>query len=77
MKSSEMKPGTALRHTSGHIVILDRRKSDDDDLHGLPFHPGWWLRDDAGGLVDWTIDAEDSDWTVLGAVAVTQKGKTQ
>lgn len=62
--SRDLAPGTALRHANGHIVILDRRKSPDDDLHGLPFHAGWWLRDDAGGLSDSVIEELD-EWTVL------------
>lgn len=67
MLSSELKPGTALRHTSGHIVILDVRKHPDDGRSDSPFHPGWWLRGDAGGLADFVIEAEGDHWTVIDA----------
>lgn len=65
-RSEDLQPGTRLRHRDGKIVTLGRRKTPPDDQHGLPYWPGWWLRDESGGLADFVIDHEDSDWTVLG-----------
>jgi hypothetical protein len=66
--SAQLEPGTRLRYgLVGEIVTLDRRKTPDDDHHGLPFHPGWWLRGrNAGGLADFVLDADDSCWKVVG-----------
>ena len=66
MKSDELTPGTRLRHRpSGKVVTLDRRKREGEESANLPFHPGWWLPGDNGGLADFVIDAEDGDWEVV------------
>lgn len=68
--SSELTPGTRLRWTGprtqgvGNVAILERRKQHTDNHHGLPFHPGWWV-EGGGGLADFVIDAEDSNWEVI------------
>lgn len=72
ISSADLRPGTKLRHKNGHVVTLDRRKRPGEERHGLPYHPGWWLRDDAGGLADFVIDADESDWTILAAVSVSE-----
>lgn len=64
MTSKDLKPGTRVQHKSGTIVTLDRRKRPGDSEFGLP---GWWLRDEPGGLADIVIDDRESDWTVLAA----------
>ena len=64
MASNELRPGTQLRHRDGAMVTLDRRKTAGDNHHGLPFIPGWWVRE-SGGLADVVIDAEDGQWTVV------------
>ena len=67
MASADLRPGTKVRHRgTGSVAVLDRRKQPDDDHHGLMYRPGWWLRGRFGGLADDVIDAEDSDWEVLG-----------
>lgn len=67
MRSSELQPGTRLQHADGKIVTLDRRKTRDElrSRCDIPYHPGWRLRDESGGLADFVIDADDSAWTVL------------
>lgn len=68
IRSADLKPGARLQHANGEIVTLDRRKTRDEDHHGIPYWPGWWLRDGAGGIADFVIDGGDdepSDWTVL------------
>lgn len=51
-----LKPGTRVRHRSGGVLVLDRRKDTDD---------GWW-NTDGSGFADWVI-AESKDFTVLAA----------
>jgi len=65
-QSASLTPGTRLRHKNGHVVTLGRRKVE-GEARGLSaiFFPGWWLRGTDGGLADFVIDAENSDWTVL------------
>lgn len=66
-RSQDLQPGTRLRHDGdGAVVVLARRKTINDDHHGLPYHSGWWLRDGSGGLADFVIDADDSDWIIDG-----------
>lgn len=65
MKSADLRPGTRVRHKSGSIVTLSHRKKPSAYPHDLPFHPGWWLVDNRGGLADYAIDNENEDWTVL------------
>lgn len=62
MGSEALTPGTILRHKrSAAEVVLSHRKEGRD---ATP-HPGWWLKDNAGGLADFVIDAEHSDWEVV------------
>lgn len=66
-KSIDLQPGTTLRWmgTSGSDnIVLDRRKRYDDDHHGLPYKPGWWIVN-GGGLVDTAIDEEGSKWEIV------------
>lgn len=67
MASKDLKPGTRLRYRLGgqSVVTLERRKRAEDDHHGLPFNPGWWLADNRGGLADYVIDDEHSAWEVI------------
>lgn len=66
-KSADLKPGTRLRwRDTNDVVTLSHRKAESDRPDtSLPFHPGWWLADDRGGLADFVIDAEDSDWHIV------------
>lgn len=56
----DLQPGMQLRYKDGTVVTLDRRK--DFSRDGWP---GWWLRDNAGGLADFVLDDPDSGWTVV------------
>lgn len=65
VKSADLKPGTKLRYKDGVVVVLDRRKTPQDDHHGVPFHAGWWLVGPHGGLADFVIDNPERGWEVL------------
>ena len=70
MRSADLPPGTRVKHrASGSIAVLARRKNRDEHslLLSVPFWPGWWLRDNRGGLADHVIDG--GDWEVLEADA--------
>lgn len=56
----KLRPGTRIRHKSGSLHTLDRRKEDGS---------GWWLVE-GGGLYDgaWT----NRDWTVVSAPPQTE-----
>ncbi|MCU1488255.1 MAG: hypothetical protein JWN67_5001 [Actinomycetia bacterium] len=63
--SADMPVGTKVRHReSGEVVTLVRRKEMGDLRVLYRFHPGWWCGG-GGGLADFVIDAERSDWEVL------------
>lgn len=62
MRSADMHPGDRLEHESRDVIVTLRcRKTPDDDHHGLPYQPGWWLVDQ-GGLSDSIIDG--GAWTL-------------
>jgi hypothetical protein len=64
VRSVNLKPGDRLRHSSGSVVTIRRRKSADDDHHGLSFRPGWWLVE-GGGLADFVFDDSPGEWTLI------------
>jgi hypothetical protein len=65
-RSADLQPGTKLRYrNTPEIVVLDRRKTPEDDRYRLPFHPGWWLAGTTSGLADFVIDDPDSGWEVI------------
>ena len=71
IRSADLRPGMRLRYRDGTVVTLARRKSPSDllpetrrGMERLPYHSGWWLRD-GGGLADFVLDADESDWTIL------------
>jgi hypothetical protein len=56
--SVELQPGDQIRDPRsphGKVFTLDRRKDPNDPLHGIPFWPGWWLKE-GGGFADFVID---------------------
>lgn len=61
MRSRDLRPGDRLQSKDGTVVTLARRKHPDEDHHGLPFHPGWWI-EEGGGLADFAIEHPENGW---------------
>lgn len=68
--SKDLMPGTRLRWAGMDAVgrtpfaVLQHRKMPDEDHHGIPYQPGWWC-EGGGGLADYVIDAEHSQWEII------------